>query len=367
MSDIHNEDLFESTKMSFGDHLEELRVCLVKALLGLAIMTIVGLSIAKYVVRQIEQPLQRALTKFHRERVENELTNLYGTVSDDLLDLMAEKKVVFENVFVEAREFERIAKLAGEYEPTPIQESDEPTNPSETEGESNAEKETPVAPELKIVDTTPPAPEGLMVLTRIWRPLDANVTSLGVHEPFMIWLKAALITGATLASPWIFFQIWSFIAAGLYPHEKHYVYFFLPFSLGLFFAGVALAFFFVFEPVLDFLFTFNRMMDIDPDPRISEWMSFVLLLPLGFGISFQLPLVMLILERVGIVTLESYLEKWRVAVLVIFVISMLLTPADPISMLLMACPLTLLYFGGIALCKYLPKSQSPYGEGYDPS
>ena len=116
----------------------------------------------------------------------------------------------------------------------------------------------------------------------------------------MIWVKAALITGAIIASPWIFWQVWSFVAAGLYPHEKNYVYFFLPVSLGLFFAGAALAFFYVFEPVLDFLFGFNRMMNIDPDPRISEWMSFVLMLPLGFGISFQLPLVMLILERIGI-------------------------------------------------------------------
>ncbi len=182
----------------------------------------------------------------------------------------------------------------------------------------------------------------------------------------MIWVKAALITGAIIASPWIFWQVWAFVAAGLYPHEKSYVYFFLPVSLGLFFAGAALAFFYVFEPVLDFLFGFNRMMSIDPNPRISEWMSFVLMLPLGFGISFQLPLVMLILERIGVLSVATYLDKWRIAVLVIFVISMLLTPADPISMLLMACPLTLLYFGGILFCKYLPKRQSPYGTGYDP-
>ena len=108
-------------------------------------------------------------------------------------------------------------------------------------------------------------------------------------------------------------------------------------------------------------------MQIDPDPRISEWMSFVLFLPLGFGISFQLPLVMLLLDRIGVMSVAVYLEKWRIAVLVIFVVAMVLTPADPISMLLMACPLTFLYFGGVALCKWLPKRQSPFGEGYDPS
>jgi sec-independent protein translocase protein TatC len=107
-------------------------------------------------------------------------------------------------------------------------------------------------------------------------------------------------------------------------------------------------------------------MNIDPDPRISEWMSFVLMLPLGFGISFQLPLVMLLLHRIGVMTVASYLDKWRIAVLVIAVLSMLLTPADPVSMLMMAVPLTGLYFLGIALCQWMPRRRSPYGEGYDP-
>jgi sec-independent protein translocase protein TatC len=84
---------------------------------------------------------------------------------------------------------------------------------------------------------------------------------------------------------------------------------------------------------------------------------------LGFGVSFQLPLVMLFLERIGIFDVPAYLEKWRVAILVIFVLSMVISPGgDPYSMLLMAIPLTFLYFGGILLCKYLPKGRSPFDE-----
>ena len=90
-------------------------------------------------------------------------------------------------------------------------------------------------------------------------------------------------------------------------------------------------------------------------PQISDWVNFVLILPLGFGISFQLPLVMLFLERIHVFSVEVYLEKWRVAVLVICVLSMFLTPADPGSMLLMAIPLVILYFGGIGMCKHMPK------------
>ena len=96
-------------------------------------------------------------------------------------------------------------------------------------------------------------------------------------------------------------------------------------------------------------------------------MGFVLFLPLGFGIAFQLPLVMLLLHRIGIISVASYLSKWRIAILIIFVLSMLLTPADPISMLLMAVPLTLLYFLGILMCVWMPSVRNPYKEGYDPS
>ena len=76
---------------------------------------------------------------------------------------------------------------------------------------------------------------------------------------------------------------------------------------------------------------------------------------MGFGISFQLPLVMLFLERIGIFSVQVYLEKWRISILVIFILSAVLTPADPYSLLLMAVPLCFLYFGGILLCHWLPK------------
>jgi sec-independent protein translocase protein TatC len=182
----------------------------------------------------------------------------------------------------------------------------------------------------------------------------------------MIWMKAGVVTGLLLSSPYIFYQIWLFVAAGLYPHEKRYVYIYLPFSIILFLSGAATAFFFVFGPVLNFLFSFSRMLNIDPDLRISEVISFVLVMPLGFGISFQLPLVMLFLHRIGVFTINAYIEKWRVSILVIFVISMFLTPSDPYSMLLMAVPLTGLYFLGVGLCRWMPRGRNPFDEAYEP-
>jgi sec-independent protein translocase protein TatC len=171
-------------------------------------------------------------------------------------------------------------------------------------------------------------------------------------------MKASILVGVVLASPWVFYQIWLFVAAGLYPHERRYIHIFLPMSLALFLFGAAVAYFLAFSKVLAFLLSFNRMMGIDPDLRINEWMSFALLLPLGFGISFQLPLVMLFLERIGLFTVQTYLSSWRLGVLVIFILAMVLTPsADIYSMCLMAVPMTGLYFGGVLLCKFLPRGK----------
>jgi sec-independent protein translocase protein TatC len=189
-----------------------------------------------------------------------------------------------------------------------------------------------------------------------------RVVGLSVQEPFSVYLKAAFVVGAVAASPFIFYFLWSFVGVGLYPHEKRYVRVFLPISLALFLAGVLLAFFVVFRFVLAFLFQFYEWMGIDPDPRITDWLTFVMIMPLGFGISFQLPLVMLFLERIGVFSLADYMSHWRISVLVIFVLAMILTPSDPYSMLLMAAPLTLLYFGGIAMCKLMPRRKWSFDE-----
>lgn len=210
-------------------------------------------------------------------------------------------------------------------------------------------------------ELSPSHPE--LISLFIWRKIEdderTRATSLGAQEAFMLWLKAGLITGLVVASPFVFYYLWMFVAAGLYPHERHYVYLFGPISLGLFLSGAAIAFFFVFTPVLDFLFQFNESLGIEPDLRISEWLSFVLILPLGFGISFQLPLAMFFLERIRLFSVDTYLSQWRMAVMVIVLLSAILTPADPYSIFFMAVPLSLLYFAGVFACKLAGPPGSP--------
>ena len=107
---------------------------------------------------------------------------------------------------------------------------------------------------------------------------------------------------------------------------------------------------------------FNAWLGIKPQIRISDWISFAVTLPLMFGISFQLPLVMLFLERISIFDVPTYREKRRISILVIAVISMLLTPTDPWSMLAMMFPLILLYELGIIMCGYSPRKVAFEGE-----
>ena len=310
-------------------------LALFKSLVALTIGTLLGLMLGWSVVDYIQTPLRDSLETFYR-----------GQAQEQNLERLEEKKAAGETV-------------PDDLAATAKKLADGGLVPHSFYGDRH-ELARAFGLELPVDDKPVATSREELIHLRLYQPLEQDprlkLISLSGQEPFFVYVKASLVVGAMIASPFIFFFIWEFVAAGLYKHERKYIYVFLPLSLGLFFAGAALAFFVVFDYVLDFLFWFNAQMGINPTPQISEWMSFVLMLPLGFGISFQLPLVMLFLERINIFSVEVYLAKWRIAVLVISVISMFLTPADPGSMLLMGIPLVVLYFGGIGLCHYMPRT-----------
>ncbi|HTQ38032.1 MAG TPA: twin-arginine translocase subunit TatC [Pirellulales bacterium] len=336
MSKQLDNDPFKDSVMTFGEHLLELRSSLWRALIGLAVGTLLGFFLADAIVRFIQSPLENALEVYYRSAAEEELYKINPNPSQADLARVQSEGMVFQRVYVDPQQLaDAVGKTHPELVSAPQPAPPAPSNPQSQAG---------------------PSP-GLQELL-LWHKLDndprTHTKSLSGQEPFMIWLKAALIAGFVIASPWIFFQLWSFVAAGLYSKEKRLVKVYLPMSLGLFLFGVYMSFF-VFKPILAFFLGFNRSMGIDPEPRISEWLSFVLFLPLGFGLAFQLPLVMLFLERVRIFTIRSYLSNWRISVLVIWVIAAVLTPGDPYSIFFLAVPLMLLFFGGILLCKWWPR------------
>jgi sec-independent protein translocase protein TatC len=340
VSRTYNEDLFESSKMTFGEHLDELRQSLLKAVIALVLGVLVGLLFGKWLVDYIQTPLRDAL-EGHYTDVEDR----------NFRQWMEQRRTEGKPV---PKDLEAAAKLYAEQELYSEERYIDPRQWREQMGEK-----------VEGYDGSITSRDELMAI-RIYHDAAADrrlkLIGTGTQDAFIAYMKGAIVLGLVMSSPFVFYFIWSFVAAGLYPHEQRYVHIFLPFSIFLFLAGAALAFFFVFKYVLKFLLWFYEAMRIDPELRISDWLSFVLFMPIGFGISFQLPLVMLFLERIGILTVNTYLSHWRIAVLVIAFIAMVLTPAEPYSMLMMALPLIGLYFFGIALCRWMPRRTTPFGE-----
>ena len=177
-----------------------------------------------------------------------------------------------------------------------------------------------------------------------------GLVTLGPMEPAVIFFKVCLVTGLVISSPWAFYHVWAFIAAGLYRRERMFVYRFLPYSVGLFLAGVFMCFFVVLPLTLRFFLEFNVWLGATPMWRLSDWMGFATILPLVFGLCFQTPLVMLFLSIIGVFTAADYCAKRRLAILVIVIIAMIVTPGpDVSSMLFLSVPMLLLYELGILL------------------
>jgi sec-independent protein translocase protein TatC len=340
MSNASKDDFFEETKMSFGDHLEELRVVLFRSLIGLIIGFLLGLLVANDVVQFFQIPIKKALDEFYLEKAQLDVAEEYnGNVPPEIAARILKDKLVPKEELIDPKAILESLKLAApeqfghiQYKPNVfiaddlplknvvgfgnelIKQSDEAGQPgyelwqlmsaeqrkvveqiSESSTASDADRDDMLKilnaladkPEvhkakafddvtceskdaldtirayvkenegdadesrrlnkLLIAGAFPEpffinAPRVPLVKLPVWRPTEVSLQSLSAHESFMIWMKAGFISGLIIASPWIFWQIWLFVAAGLYPHERHYVYIYVPFSIVLFLGGAAMAF-----------------------------------------------------------------------------------------------------------------------------
>lgn len=368
-------DLFDDSTMSFGEHLEVLRVHLLKAIIGMAIAVFVSLYFGQHIIDIVRSPIDKALAEFGvaKDKIEDDLeeVDLWQQIKDaftggsapevEEVDLTSDVM----KVTVSADELmEQLHQLDPKKWPKPANEPAADAPPKDAAPDD--------APPDDAADTGQDEPTISINLRspeiRQWRTTVDKTNkpvTLNVQEAFLTYLKVSFVAGFVLASPWVFYQMWLFVAAGLYPQERKYVYIYLPLSLGLFLVGAVFCFKLVFPFVLHFLLGFNKLMNVQPQIRLSEWISFAIMLPLMFGLSFQLPLVMLFLERISVFDVETYQTKRRMAILVIAVVSMMMTPADPASMLLMMFPLIGLYELGIMMCRMRAKNDSPIKQDDD--
>jgi len=364
-----NRDLFDDTTMTFGEHLEVLRVHVWRSLIGITLGVVICLFFGDKIIGVLREPINAALKRHNQPLAQDDVSDvqfwefikhyfsgepkpetgkedpaLGAPQPNDEVEVQVPVESLIEALRAVAPDLvpERPAERAPSGAAAPA--TSDVADGTEPDAEDAADAEA--KPSVRLLIRAKEFAQFRRTTERFNRPV-----TFKVEEAFMAYLKVSMIAGLVLASPWVFYQIWLFVAAGLYPHERKYVYIYLPMSLFFFLSGVLFCFYFVFPIVLDFLISFNAWLELELQPRLSEYISLALMLPLMFGVSFQLPMVMLFLERLGIFTAQGFRENRRMAILVISVVSMLLTPSDPQSMVLMMVPLIFLYEVGIYLCR----------------
>ena len=177
-------------------------------------------------------------------------------------------------------------------------------------------------------------------------PAGTKMIATGVITPFLVPLKLTLLVAFILALPVVLYQVWAFVAPGLYTHEKQLAMPIIVSSFLLFLVGIAFCYFFVFGTVFRVIHEFSPA-SVQVAPDIDSYFDFVLSMFIAFGLTFEVPVVVVVLVRFGVVTVEK-LREWRPYVIVgAFVLAAVVTPPDVMSQLLLAVPLCLLFEAGV--------------------
>jgi sec-independent protein translocase protein TatC len=186
-------------------------------------------------------------------------------------------------------------------------------------------------------------------------PSGSRMIATGVITPFLIPVKVTMLVAFVIALPWVLFQAWAFVAPGLYRHEKRLIAPLVISSSVLFIAGIAFCYFFVFGVVFPFVNHFApKSVSVAPD--IDSYVDFVMTMFISFGITFEVPIVVIVLVRMGLVPLAKLKQIRPYVVVGAFVLAAVVTPPDIMSQLLLAVPLCLLYEMGLLLAPIFAKA-----------
>jgi sec-independent protein translocase protein TatC len=364
------DDIFDDTRMTFGEHLEELRMRMIRAIMGLVVLMLIGfvldsigtavgdkrIGVGKPMFDVIVDPVETQVRDYYYRQslksMELKLKGLESTGADEAARIR--KKVADNDNSLNVLTEEERRTLLGAPQEMPVIFKTEAFIPVFGPPKEGAPKE--------IATTIQVYPGYLSSLSNQGDALvgtKAYITALSAQESLVVYFKVSIVCGIVLSSPWLLYQFWAFVGAGMYPHEKRYLrIIFLP-SLFLFIGGILLCQFVVLPGAVKALLKFNEWLGIDPDIRLNEWLGLALILPLVFGLSFQTPLVMIFLNRIGLFSAEDYLRKWRYACFILALFAAIITPTpDIVTMGYLFAPMFCLYLVGIAFCHYFP--------GFDP-
>ena len=206
-----------------------------------------------------------------------------------------------------------------------------------------------------------PILDWMMIPVEAVLPPNSQMVAVEIQETFFTALKVAFFTGIIISLPVIFWQMWLFLAPGLYEHEKKLVVPFVFFATLMFLIGAAFAYYIVVPFGFDFLINFGSAV-VTVLPSIGKYVGFFTKLLIGFGIAFELPVITFFLAKIGLVDDQMLKNFFKYAVVLIFMLSALLTPPDVITQFLMAGPLIFLYGVSILIAKTFNPAEQPDDE-----
>jgi len=310
----------EDSTMSLGDHLEELRFRLIRALVGLGLGLIIGLILGRTIISFMQGPYNDATAKFlfsAEPEFQSDLDN--GIISEGLRQAFKDNRASLSPDVTVSKSL-----VIWKGKRWLITDNKDKYNKDKYWVKKEKDK------------------------LNTYRLIPLQI--IAVAAGFVSYVKIALVTGLVLSSPWVFYQLWMFIAAGLYPHEKKYVYLAVPFTVVLFVTG---AFFFILvvAPItLKFLVAFNeRILDVRSQFTFQHYISFVSQLMLVFGIAFQTPIAIFFLNKTGLVSVQALRRSRKYVLLLIVIVAALATPPDVVSQITLAIPLYVLFELGILM------------------
>ena len=196
-------------------------------------------------------------------------------------------------------------------------------------------------------------------------PPNAKMIATGVITPFMVPMKVTALVAFMVALPYVLYQTWAFVAPGLYDHEKKFAVPLIFASTLLFLIGVAFCYYFVFGTVFKFINDFAPK-SITPAPDIEAYFSFVITMFMAFGVTFEIPIAVIILVRSGVVSVEKLAEARPYVIVGAFVVAAVVTPPDVLSQFMLAVPMCLLFEAGLFVSRFIgvrPRSESPESQG----
>jgi len=323
-------------QMSFLEHLDELRTRLIRSIVFVVLAATVAWFVSDDIYAFLARPINRALAEAQQQRLVP-IAGLHGQLTTlPLSSLHQNDKLRY--AFPEPTKLGAISIPAGTSVMARVDKDpqgnlavfmDEPL----TVGNEVIPKDVKLPLDLNKGYEKLPDPNDKLIVT----------TAL---EPFALYVKVSLYAAIGLSVPFILWQIWAFVAPGLYPHERKYVMPFITLSTIFFILGAATAYYVIFPPAAKYLLGIGQ--DFRLLLKADDYFDFIILLMLGMGLVAQMPAITYVLARMGLVTARWMLKVWRIAVIVILVVAAVLSPTNDIpNMLLFAAPMFVLYIVSI--------------------